>query len=57
MKTKDDGKANITNHFPLDTKESIERIIKCSSNEGDKIQLINLSIEKNYNRNLINDSI
>lgn len=57
MKTEDDGKANITNHIPLNTKESIERIIKCSSNEGDKVQLINLSTEKNYNRNLINDSI
>ena len=57
MKTKDDGKANITNHIPLNTKESVERIIKCSSNEGDKVQLINLSTEKSYKRNLINDSI
>ena len=41
----------------LDDKESIERIIKCSSNEGDKVQLINLSTDKNYKRNLINDSL
>ena len=45
LKTKDDGKANITNHVELSFKEVIERIILCSTNKNSKCLLVN--IEKN----------
>lgn len=45
LKTKDDGKANITNHVELSFKEVIERIILCSTKKDSKCLLVN--IEKN----------
>ncbi len=57
MKTKDDGKANITKHIPLDSKESIKRIIKCSANEKQNICLINNKIAESFNRNIVHESI
>tara|TARA_B100001250_G_C19813686_1_gene797068 strand:- start:185 stop:769 length:585 start_codon:yes stop_codon:yes gene_type:complete len=45
LRTKDDGKANITDHVQLSFKEVIERIILCSTNRGSKCLLINIKKE------------
>lgn len=42
LKTKDDGKANITNHVELSFKEVIERIILCSTKKNSKCLLVNI---------------
>jgi hypothetical protein len=45
LKTKDDGKANITEHVELTFKEVVERIILCSTNEDSKCLLVNIDKE------------
>jgi len=42
LKTKDDGKANITDHVELSFKEVIERIILCSTKKDSKCLLVNI---------------
>jgi hypothetical protein len=43
LKTQDDGKGNITEHITVSFKESVERIIKSSSEEKDRCLLININ--------------
>lgn len=42
LKTEDDGEGHITKHLPLNYKDVIERIIKCSSKENDYVLLKNI---------------
>ena len=46
IKTKDDGKANITEHCPLSFEEVIERCYLTSSKPKDEVLLINLDKQK-----------
>jgi hypothetical protein len=56
IRTEDDGKANITQHIPLNESESIERIIKCSSRKNAKICLINFNNVKDFGRKISYES-
>lgn len=42
IKTKDDGKGKITNHIQINFEEALNRIVKISSKESDKVKLINI---------------
>ena len=42
IKTKDDGKGKITNHIQINFEETLNRIVKISSKESDKVKLINI---------------
>ena len=50
LKTKDDGKANITEHCPLSFEEVIERCYLTSSKPKDDVLLINLNKQKSNNK-------
>lgn len=50
LKTKDDGKANITEHCPLSFEEIIERCYLTSSKPKDDVLLINLNKQKSNNK-------
>ncbi|MFH1824232.1 MAG: DNA methyltransferase [Candidatus Firestonebacteria bacterium] len=43
LKTEDDGKGNIIKHISVSFKESIERIIKSTTEENDRCLLININ--------------
>ena len=46
LKTKDDGKANITEHCPLSFQEMIERCYLIASKPKDSILFVNLKKQK-----------
>jgi len=46
IKTKDDGKGNITEHIPLSYIDMIERILKCSSRKYYSVLLKNIENQK-----------